>query len=65
MTGMARLGGGVRRVGLGLILTASLGTAVGMLVGGPAFASGEAGGSPTETSPPARRSVRRPIRQTR
>ena len=49
MTGMARLGGGVRRVGLGLILTASLGTAVGMLVGGPAAASGETGGSPTET----------------
>jgi hypothetical protein len=49
MTGMARLGGGVRRVGLGLILTASLGTAVGMLVGGPAFASGETGGSPGET----------------
>ncbi len=49
MTGMARLGGGVRRVGLGLILTASLGAAVGMLVGGPAFASGETGGSPGET----------------
>jgi protocatechuate 3,4-dioxygenase beta subunit len=40
-------------VGLGLILAASLGAAVGMLVGGPAFASGETGGSPTEpgTSP--------------
>jgi protocatechuate 3,4-dioxygenase beta subunit len=37
-----------RRVGLGLIIAASLGTAVGMLVGGPAFASGETGGSPTE-----------------
>jgi len=49
MTGMAWFGGGVRRVGLGLILTASLGTAAGMLVGGPAFASGETGGSPTET----------------
>jgi hypothetical protein len=49
MTGMAWLGGGVRRVGLGLILTASLGAAVGMLVGGPAFALGETGGSPTET----------------
>jgi hypothetical protein len=49
MTGIARLRGGVRRVTLGLILTASLGAAVGMLVGGPAFASGETGGSPTET----------------
>lgn len=49
MAGMTRLGGGVRRVGLGLILTASLGTAVGKLVGGPAFALGETGGSPTET----------------
>jgi hypothetical protein len=49
MTGMARLGGSVRRLGLGLILTASLGTAVGMLAGGPAFASGETGGPPTET----------------
>ena len=49
MTGMAWLGGGVRRVRLGLILTASLGAAVGMLVGGPAFALGETGGSPTET----------------
>jgi hypothetical protein len=48
MTGMARLGGGVRRVALGLIMAASLGAAVGMLVGGPAFASGETGGSPTE-----------------
>jgi hypothetical protein len=48
MTGIARLGGGVRRVGLGLILAASLGTVVGMVVGGPAFASGESGGSPTE-----------------
>jgi protocatechuate 3,4-dioxygenase beta subunit len=49
MTGMARLGGGIRGVGLGLILVASLGAAVGMLVGDPAFASGETGGSPTET----------------
>jgi hypothetical protein len=49
MTGTARLAGGVRRVGLGLILTASLCTAVGMLVGDPAFASGETGGSPGET----------------
>jgi hypothetical protein len=49
MTGIARLGGGVRAVGLGLILTASLGAAVGMLVGDPAFAAGETGGSPTET----------------
>ncbi len=48
MTGMARLGGGARRVALGLIIAASFGTAVGMLVGGPAFASGETGGSPTE-----------------
>jgi hypothetical protein len=53
MTGMARLRGGVGRVGLGPIVTASLAIAVGMLVGGPAFASGEAGASPTEagTSP--------------
>jgi hypothetical protein len=53
MTGMARLGGTVCRVGLGLILAVGLGTAVGVLVGGPAFASGETGGSPTEpgTSP--------------
>jgi hypothetical protein len=49
MSAMARLGGGVRRLGLGLILIASLATAVGMLVGGPALASGETGGSPTET----------------
>jgi hypothetical protein len=49
MTGMARLGGGVRRVALGLILTASLSTAAGMLLGGPAPASGETGGSPTGT----------------
>ncbi len=49
MTGMARSGGGVRRVALGLILTASLGAAVGVLVGGPAFASGASGGSPGET----------------
>ena len=48
MTGIARLGGGVRRVALGLIMAASLGAAVGMLVGGPAFAAGETGGSPTE-----------------
>ena len=39
----------VRWVGLGLIMAASLGAAVGMLLGGPAFASGETGGSPTET----------------
>src|ERR1035441_225374 len=49
MTGMARLGGRLRRVGLGLILTASLGSAVAMLVGGPAFASRGTGGSPGET----------------
>ena len=48
MTGIAWLGGGVRRVALGMIMAASLGTAVGMLVGGPAFAAGETGGSPTE-----------------
>ena len=38
----------VRWAGLGLIVAASLGIAVGMLVGGPAFAAGETGGSPTE-----------------
>ena len=48
MTGMAWLRGRVRWAGLGLIVAASLGTAVGMLVGGPAFAAGETGGSPTE-----------------
>lgn len=48
MTGMARLGGSARRVVLGLVIAASFGTAVGMLVGNPAFASGETGGSPTE-----------------
>ncbi len=48
MTGIARLGGGVRRVALGLIIAASLGTAVGMIAGRPAFASGEPGGSSTE-----------------
>jgi hypothetical protein len=48
MTGMARLGGAVRSLGLGLILAVSFGSAVGVLVGGPAFASGETGGSPTE-----------------
>jgi protocatechuate 3,4-dioxygenase beta subunit len=48
MTGIARLGGGVRRVALGLIIATSLGAAVGMLVGCPAFASGETSGSPTE-----------------
>ncbi len=48
MTGIVRLGGGVRRAALGLIIAASLGAAVGMLAGGPAFAAGEAGGSPTE-----------------
>jgi protocatechuate 3,4-dioxygenase beta subunit len=36
-------------VGLGLILAASFGAAVGMLAGGPAAASGEIGGSPGET----------------
>lgn len=48
MTGMARSGGGARRVALGLIIAASFGTAVGILVGDPAFASGEPAGSPTE-----------------
>jgi hypothetical protein len=48
MTGIARLRGGIRRVALGLIIAASLGAAVGMLAGGPAFAAGETGGSPTE-----------------
>jgi hypothetical protein len=37
-----------RWAGLGLLVAASLGTAVAMLVGGPAFAAGETGGSPTE-----------------
>jgi hypothetical protein len=48
MTGITRLGGCVRRVALGPIIAASLGAAVGMLVGGPAFAAEETGGSPTE-----------------
>ena len=48
MTGIAWLRRRVRWVGLGLIVAASLGTAVGMLVGGPAFASGATGGSPGE-----------------
>ncbi len=39
----------VRWVGLGLILAASLGALGGTLVGGPASASGETGGSPAET----------------
>jgi protocatechuate 3,4-dioxygenase beta subunit len=38
----------VRWAGLGLLVATSLGTAVGMLVGGPAFAAVETGGSPTE-----------------
>ena len=38
----------VRWAGLGLLVAASLGTTVGMLVGGPAFAAGETGRSPTE-----------------
>ncbi len=38
----------VRWAGLGLLVAASLGTAVGMFAGGPAFAAGETGGSPTE-----------------
>ena len=33
MTGIARWGGGSRRVALGLMMAASLGTAVGLLVG--------------------------------
>ena len=49
MIGMARLRGGLRRAGLGLMLTSSLGVFCGALMGGPAFASGEIGGSPTET----------------
>src|SRR6202453_4947226 len=49
MTGMARLGGGLRRVWLGPVLAVSLGAAVGILVGSPALASGEPGGSPGET----------------
>ncbi len=38
----------VHWAGLVLIVAASLGSVVGMVVGGPAFASGETGGSPTE-----------------
>jgi hypothetical protein len=38
----------VRWAGLGLLVAVSLGAAVGMLVGGPSFAAGETGGSPTE-----------------
>jgi hypothetical protein len=38
-----------RWVRLGLVVTASLGVFAGTLVGGPAAALGEAGGSPTET----------------
>src|SRR5271167_30644 len=55
MTGMACLRWSVRRVAPGLVLTASLGAAVGMLVGGPARASGEAGGSPNcpSSNPPS------------
>ncbi len=37
------------RVVLGLILAAGLGVCVGALTGAPAFASGETGGSPSET----------------
>jgi len=50
MTGTTWLGRRVRRVvGVGLIVTAGLGAALGgMLLGGPAFASGATGGSPTE-----------------
>jgi hypothetical protein len=49
MTGIARFRGGVRRVALGVVLAASLGAWAGVLVAGPAAASGETGGSPTET----------------
>jgi protocatechuate 3,4-dioxygenase beta subunit len=49
MTGMAWLRRSVRRMALGLILTASLGAAGGVLVGGPALASGGTGSSPGET----------------
>jgi len=48
MTPMTWLPRRVRWAGLGLLVAASLGTAAGMLVGGPAFAAGETGGSPTE-----------------
>src|SRR5580700_5739688 len=48
MAGMTWLPRRVRWAGLGLLVAASLGTAVGMLAGGPAFAAGETGGSPTE-----------------
>jgi hypothetical protein len=49
MIGMAWVRCGVRRAALGLILAAGLGAFGGMLVGDPAAASGEAGGSPTGT----------------
>jgi hypothetical protein len=49
MTRIAPSADGVRKVGLVLILSASLGTAVGMLAGGPAFASGESGAAPAES----------------
>ena len=41
MTGIARLGGGVRRVALGLIIAASLGAAGWRARGWPAFAAGK------------------------
>jgi hypothetical protein len=49
MTGMARLRGGVRRVGLGLMLAAGLGAFSGTSMDGPLAASGATGGSPGET----------------
>jgi protocatechuate 3,4-dioxygenase beta subunit len=47
--GRARFSRSLRRVGLGLILAASLGLCGGALVGAPALASGETGGSLSET----------------
>lgn len=46
---MARPRCGVRRMALGLILAAGLGTVLGVLGGARAFALGETGGSPSET----------------
>ncbi len=48
MAGMAWLLRRVRWAGLGLLVAASFGSAVGVLVGGPAFAAGATGGSPPE-----------------
>src|ERR1700689_1481955 len=49
MAGMTWVGHDRRWVRLGLVVTASLGVFAGTLVGAPAAALGEAGGSPTET----------------